>query len=63
MDLVLDKKVDHRKHGTKESEAKEFPVLLSLAILRGGGDGTKDMRDRADQIEDHGDIMDIVVIR
>lgn len=63
MDFVLDEEMGHRKQGTKESKGKEFPVLCSLGVLRGRLDGANDMRECAEQVDNHGDIMDIMVIR
>ena len=63
MDIVLNEKVDHGNQCSEETVAKQLSVLLGLGVLRGGLDGASNVRDGAEQVDNHGNVVDIVIIR
>jgi hypothetical protein len=63
VDLVLDKQRNHWNQSAKESEAKELSVLLRFGVLGSRHHGASDVRDCAEQIYNHGNIVDKVIVR
>jgi hypothetical protein len=63
MDIVLDEKVHHGNKCSKESVGKQLSVLLGLGVLGSGRDGADNVGDGAEQVNNHGDIVNVVVVR
>lgn len=63
MDIVLDEKVDHGNQCSKESVTKQLSVLLGLDVLGSGRDGADNVGDGAEQVNNHGNVVDVVVVR
>lgn len=63
VDVVLNEKVDHGNQGTKESVRKQPAVLLCLGVLGCALDGHDDVGDGADEVNSHGNVVDVMVVR
>lgn len=63
MDIVLDEKVDHGDQCSKESVSKQLSVLLGPGVLGGGLDGANNVRDGAEQVDNHSNVVEVVIVR
>lgn len=62
MDVVLDEKVDHGNQGAKEGVRKQLAVPLGFGVLGRALEGHDYVRDGADKVDTHGDVVDVVIV-
>ena len=62
MDFVLDEKVNERNQGGKEQTRNELPVFDSTGICWAEHDATHSPGKRRKNVENHEDVMPVMVI-
>lgn len=63
VDVVLDKEIDHWDKSSKEGIGKDRSKSVRLGVLWGGLHRADNMGDGADQVHEHGNVVNVMIIR
>ena len=63
VNVVLDQEVDHGDQRAKEGVGKELSVLHGLWVLGCRLDGADNVRDGAEQVHNHRNVVDVMIVR